>query len=73
MILNTRPPSEMVQSVIGDVHILSGIQMQDFRHMTFNADWHITDIENTGIRAQLSCRLRYDCGRIGIVQHPCLR
>ena len=73
LILDGCPPAEVVQSEIPDIHIFSVLKAQNFGKALFHADWHIADVDHSGIRAESSACFCYDGSRIGIVQHPAVR
>ena len=59
----------MIQSVIIIYQILFIYLKRRSYHIN-DGDRHVTDVDNTGVRTQLSARLGYDRRRIGVVQNP---
>ena len=59
----------MIQSVIIIYQILF-IHLKRRSYHINDGNRHVTDVDNTGVRTQLSARLGYDGRRVGIVQNP---
>ena len=59
----------MIQSVIIIYQILF-IHLKRRSYHINDGNRHVTDVDNTGVRTQLSARLGYDRRRIGVVQNP---
>ena len=73
LIMNLRPPSKVIQSKIPHIHLFSGFQTQYSRHVIFQFNRHIADIDNFGIGAQPSGRFSHNRRRVRVVQHPGIR
>ncbi|MNY30430.1 hypothetical protein D3C86_1645390 [compost metagenome] len=72
-IFNRRPPAEVVQAVVAHAHLFAIFQANNLRHPSFNADGHIADVEDFGLRTQTARRFSDDRRRVGVVEHPRVR
>ena len=72
-VFNRRPPAEVVQAVVAHAHLFAVLEADNLRHAPFNADRHIADVEDFGVRAQAARGFRDNRRRVGVVQHPRVR
>ena len=72
-IFNRRPPAEVVQAIVAHAHLFAVLQADNLRHAPFNADRHIADVEDFGVRAQTARGFCDNRRRVGVVQHPRVR
>ena len=72
-VLNRRPPAEVVEAVVAHAHLFTVFEADNLRHPPFNADRHIADVEDFGVRPQTTCGFRHNRRRVGVVKHPGVR
>ena len=72
-ILNRSPPAEVVEAVVAHAHLFTVFEADNLRHPPFNADRHIADVEDFGVRTQTAGGFRHNRRRVGVVQHPGVR
>ena len=63
----------MIEAVVAHAHLFAIFEADNLCHPPFNADRHIADIEDFGVRPQTSGGFRHNRRRVGVVKHPGVR